>query len=259
MSTTTDNPISDNPHSDAELSAHYRSLADERVPDRLNKEVLRMATENTRRGQNRGLLGLWSKPLAWVATIGISLAIVLELSQTPLGPTAAETPMGPVHETDLADVVDAKREPQSERSVRQDFAPQALETIEEAENLVRMQSGPNPSEPDLPEPLSKSAHTGAEQQREVRRERSAYSADLAESDSSTTPASVNAMSAAESADALAGRMPQVNDSQACDETSRTSRAFWTACIKDLRSRGHTEAADREYDELLAKFPEYPLD
>lgn len=277
MSMNTDKSSSDN-----ELSKHYRAIADERAPDRLNEKVLRRATDAVAKTQDRGLLGLWSKPLAWAATIGLSLAVVLELSQSPLLPAAAERPASAILESEQDSAPEVKRESsrvgviadavsgdaatdaaihdiavesrQAPQSVSQDFAPNALETIEEAENLVRMQNGPNLSEPDLREIVSKSAPT-APTRSDSARSNPARPNDEPPSDGRTSDGQSGDVRRERSAFA-AGLSLSVSG---CDDASQATRALWTACIKELRSIGETAIADQEYARLLVTFPEHPED
>ncbi|MGB5490972.1 MAG: hypothetical protein WBM76_09130, partial [Woeseiaceae bacterium] len=69
------------PEMDTLVSKTYKALATERTPDHLNEKVMAMAAREsrTRYAQAR----TWVRPLAWAATIGLSLAIVLELTQLP--------------------------------------------------------------------------------------------------------------------------------------------------------------------------------
>ena len=66
---------------DDRVSAAYRELATERSPDGLNHRILAEARRGaaTRYAMLRG----WTRPVAWAAMIGMSLAIVLHVSQTP--------------------------------------------------------------------------------------------------------------------------------------------------------------------------------
>lgn len=63
---------------DPEVSALYSELAAERTPASLNEAVLRQATRTAGRGYARSIA--WMRPMAWAATIGLCLAIVIELA-----------------------------------------------------------------------------------------------------------------------------------------------------------------------------------
>jgi len=63
------------------VSSAYRESAAERAPDALNSSVMQQAREQVRKGFFRPVV--WLRPMAWAATIGLSLAIVIELSTLP--------------------------------------------------------------------------------------------------------------------------------------------------------------------------------
>ena len=63
------------------VSDAYRDLADETTPAALDDKVLRMAEREAK--TRYGLARAWTRPVAWAAMIGLSLVIVLEVTQTP--------------------------------------------------------------------------------------------------------------------------------------------------------------------------------
>jgi len=65
---------------DPQVSAHYEKLADEKTPAILDRAVLRVATRAVRADNRMGSFGAWFRPVAFMATIGLSLAIILDLS-----------------------------------------------------------------------------------------------------------------------------------------------------------------------------------
>lgn len=66
---------------DSIVADTYRALSDEKVPEHLDRAVLEMA--NSVPPRRNTLLAGWMKPVAWAATIGLSVAIVLELTELP--------------------------------------------------------------------------------------------------------------------------------------------------------------------------------
>lgn len=68
---------------DAEVGAAYRDLAKEHVPRHVDAAVLEMARNSV--GSRTGLsrLTAWLRPLTFVATAGLSLALIVQLSNTP--------------------------------------------------------------------------------------------------------------------------------------------------------------------------------
>lgn len=73
---------------DDELSAGYRAIADEPVPARLDKIILRHATRDVR-GPGNWLtyINTYRRPLAFAATLTLTLSIVLQFQDVFEGPT----------------------------------------------------------------------------------------------------------------------------------------------------------------------------
>lgn len=70
------------------VSAAYRDLANESPPPALDRRILAAAR---RQGQSRyGVVRAWMRPVAWAATIGLSLAILLEVTLFTDAPPSAQ-------------------------------------------------------------------------------------------------------------------------------------------------------------------------
>jgi len=69
----------DNP----DLSTAYRAVANERTPPALDRAVLTLAKQETRVSAGSDWLYRWYRPAVFVATVGLSFALILELSETP--------------------------------------------------------------------------------------------------------------------------------------------------------------------------------
>jgi len=76
---------------DAQVSAVYRDSAAVTTPEHLDTLVLRRAASVAR--PPLGRMRSWTRPLAWAATIALSLAIVLEVARSP---APDGTPLTPV-------------------------------------------------------------------------------------------------------------------------------------------------------------------
>ncbi len=77
------------------VSETYRAAATENVPLHLSEKILQMAASEPAKQQQRSTFGTatsWLRPAAWAATISLSLAIVLEVTDDP----APEVPQSPV-------------------------------------------------------------------------------------------------------------------------------------------------------------------
>lgn len=80
------------PDVDRQVSDQYRTLAAETAPARLDRAVLRKAKRAVRADGRKPSAGTWFRPVAFVATVGLALAIVMDLGKLgivgPPGTTA---------------------------------------------------------------------------------------------------------------------------------------------------------------------------
>ena len=77
----TEKPMKPGEPGDPRVSAAYREMADERPPEHLDHVILNAARAAARPRWNKAIA--WLRPAAWVATIGVCLAIVIEISLLP--------------------------------------------------------------------------------------------------------------------------------------------------------------------------------
>ncbi len=121
----------DNPEieqDDRLVSTTYRDVADERAPEHLNHSILQQAATTAQPRYARSMS--WMRPMAWAATIGLSLAIVLEITQVPQPQTS---------EYGLA--TDSVIEPAETARAREDA--KSIEILEESvqhDSLVQIES-----------------------------------------------------------------------------------------------------------------------
>ncbi len=106
----------DNMTADPSVSATYRQLADERTPAGLDEKVLQQAAAAPR--IPAGIGRAWMKPLAWAATIGLSLAIVLEMTQLPQAPLDIDVVAPPAPADERPARVPASTEPAAAKESR---------------------------------------------------------------------------------------------------------------------------------------------
>ena len=114
---------------DPRVSSSYRELATERSPKKLDDAILRKAHAATRPAYGR--LRLWVRPLAWAATVAISLAIVLQVTQVPDPGTPVEEPRQPAAGRVASDAAENKDA----------LVPASAEVLREADDMARMRSG----------------------------------------------------------------------------------------------------------------------
>jgi hypothetical protein len=127
---------------DVLVSDTYREIAHERTPEHLNRSVLDAARKAAR--PRYSMLRTWTRPTAWAATILLSVALLLEFSQTPMQ-QAGDVP------ADLEKREGPTRDAQ-ELTVKDD------DMLQRAEEMARMQQGqddqPAKSVPDVQQPVA---------------------------------------------------------------------------------------------------------
>lgn len=230
----------------------YKALAKERVPDRLNDQVMQQAVRAGRSRYSR--TRAWTRPVAWAATVGLSLAIVLELTRLPETepdalqisapdrqmpekqrvPADTAAPL-PAQGVPLESVLDAERSRPETRATKRprgvsmdEFAPKDMNVLRDAENMARVQAGANQT------PAA------------ARGDADAVSAEEIMTDEKSAVASF----------AVISEKKELESKYACPEESRNSAESWFACIEQLRAHGPAARAASEYDEFRRIFPDF---
>lgn len=245
----------------------YKELAQERVPDHLNKRMLRLATREGRTPYSRARA--WMRPAAWAATVGLSLAIVLELTQLPqIEPDTANIAVPKQELADKNEGVARQTRPAAESADRvtmDTFAPKDMTVLREAESRARAQAGPNVA------PIAPRADIDSAPDESVAVKRVSADEDLpassvvaerdtAERPSTERPSAEGRLAEPVSAAAsftVADKKKALESSFACPIKLRESAESWMACIRELRESGREELADSEYDEFRRIFPNFP--
>lgn len=205
---------------DPRVSAAYRELADERTPGHLDHAILNAARGAARPSWNRAIA--WLRPAAWVATIGVCLAIVIEIALLPDEEPAGVTP---VAEDAL---------PAAPTKPVRDAAPQAAEptAARPAQKLMRARSAERQERADE-----------AESQERIE-ERGGRDMDLKYE---AAPMQLQSAPAPASADELA-------EERYCDDTQTADPETWLECILELERQGLHSAAHLERERLVEAFP-----
>lgn len=271
----------DTQYRDRRLSDTYKALADERAPDHLSDRVLRLAAGETPYSRARA----WTRPLAWAATIGLSLAIVLELNRLPPEtPDAIAVPapddaligerhlnrkepvtseaasLVPASGLPTASVTDSQRTvqamPPADRGdsvIKDEFAPQEDAILRGAEDMARAQSESDQGTQAIrAEPGDKRAGAGPAE--EVTSGLAGEIAETAETDSADkvsvgAPAGKASFATLENTE---NRPPSRN----CGESRRHTPEAWLDCIRELEKAGREDEARIEYEEFRRVFPDY---
>jgi len=245
----------------------YKELAQERVPDHLNKRMLRLATREGRTPYSRARA--WMRPAAWAATVGLSLAIVLEVTRLPqIEPDTASIPEPKQELADKNDSVARQTRPAAESADRvtmDTFAPKDMSVLREAESRARAQAGPDVA------PIAPRADIDSAPDESIAVKRVSADEDLpassvvAERDTAERPSTERPSAGGRLAEpvsastsfAVADKKKALESGFACPMKLRESAESWMACIRELRESGREELADSEYDEFRRIFPNFP--
>jgi len=231
------------------VSATYRALATEKTPRHLDDEVLKRAAAG---GRTRySLAYAWMRPVAWAATIGLCLAIALELSQLPQStdpllmdettkPAAAPAISAPEPAQDFAKAIERKHEASMRRNEK--VMPESL-AIDE----VRMRDD-----------ATTAGEPGAPDTNFVRetREQDATGSGPEETVEVTGALRQRSQAASATAATVSEAAALLPEASACSEEARQTAADWFACIVELKDAGETELADRELSLFMAEFPDF---
>lgn len=239
---------------DRSVSTTYRQLANERTPADLDEKVLRMAAAEPRVVQRTRRA--WMKPVAWAATVGLSLAIVLEITKLPRAPLDGDgvMPPAPTEERPALAVPSAEPAPTEDRPA---VAPASIEPATASERRKTKpprhrlesdgiaESGAQPIAPAqaaAPEPARPSVLESTDVQ-------SLDDLDVAP-DARSDKASDSAAFAVRAERMLFEQQPL------CPEKVREVAEDWYRCIETQRSTAPAAHVAEELEEFRRKFPDF---
>lgn len=224
---------------DPRVSDAYRDLAAETTPPELDRTVLSMAAGNVR--SRYGKARAWVRPVAWAATIGLSLAFILELSQVPDSePLSAGGSDGDTFEVleDRGGSDEAAARAKSDTAVRREREKRA-----DAPAAMTPGTPPSAGEPALgQDPAS-----------------AGFDADdmglLEEAEEQARLQSGETRPAARAAE-FSALVEKKESADGCDAEARASAQAWYACVESLRESGLSDLAAVELEALRAEFPDF---
>lgn len=237
----------DNMISDPSVSATYRQLADERAPADLDEKILHRAAAAPRAGSHLGRA--WMKPVAWAATIGLSLAIVLEMTQLPQAPPDIDVVAPPAPTEKRPAPVPASLDPAAAKE-RRSIKP----TRHRSETGALEESKARPMVPAAaPAPAPTSAAEAAQAQ-EIE------STDLQPlADGDMTPAARSDAASGSAAFAVRAERMLLEQSPAlCPETVREVAEDWYRCIEAQRNAASPARIAAELEEFQKRFPDFKV-
>jgi hypothetical protein len=239
--------------SDPLVSAEYRAAATERTPTALDAVVLKNAEAAAKDTAFRRFTTFWFRPLAFVATLGLSLALLLELNQTPeFQPvTSPESEFGRSEvRTTVADPAPAIMGITSEApSISDSPANRAAPTQSKNSDI-------DANRPQEPEPATASADFAEMIEASSRQMREQESV----TEVTTQPLKQSRPAAKESvggALALTGSAIVMEGfARACTKEQISKPATWWQCISDLQQDGRHDEAKAELDLFNEANPDF---
>lgn len=248
---------------DDRVSEVYRDLAGERAPASLNERILRDA--RARAGSGYSWWMGWLRPAAWVATVGLCLAIVIELTNTPVADIeqddvpAARAPVAPGVASERSDeqlIRDAETSHDELRQQQPALKSEADGVAVSASGLRTPAAPPRDERAEFPgrttasaaEPKASANGNFFEVNDAPILEDAAEMAEMREGPGQDRVRQNALRSVAERAD--------VNPAEECDDDVRSAPESWIECILDIERRGGN--ADDERNRLQDAFPDAEL-
>jgi hypothetical protein len=233
-------------NNDPRVTDAYREIANEQTPAELDRKVLAKAAAEVRRP--RGLPRTWFRPLAWAATVALSFALVLEISQ--VDDVRLDNVATPRTDTDLAaDVEESTLVPadttgkqKDEARLQQQFSKRSTDAPAAAKAAIapaQPETAARDAAANTPSPEGSSALISAPAERDL----------LGEAEEQDRMRS-------EPARALGALVESKEQADGCGEDARASAEAWYECVQMLRDAGQTDLAQQELEALQAEFPDF---
>jgi hypothetical protein len=219
---------------DPRVSAAYRELADERTPEHLDHVILNAARGAARPRWNKALA--WLRPAAWVATIGVCLAIVIEISLLPeqeqleFDSQIQEATPAAAPATEMKRLEKSRPQSTGAQKVQQLQKPGSVEASDLPRRADDSDAGTVPT---IRESGLEEAETRVRQQ---------SISDV------QSPASLQRTAPA------ANLAREVAAERYCSEEETADPNTWLDCILELERQGHLDAARLERERLAEAFP-----
>lgn len=207
---------------DSQVSAEYEKLADEKPPADLDRAVLREAARAVRADNRKGSFGAWFRPVAFMATVGLSLAIILDLSDTSIFSPPADLSIDTAAPTPVLVPAESAAD-----AARKNRAQSAISEMKRQKRSVPAQS----ITMDAPEDSSDAV--------------------------TESPPAEQKLLLITQPEAAAGADVQPTKLQ-CLEEERVNPELWWRCIESLRESVPEELLGLELEKLREAFPDFEL-
>ncbi len=267
----------DNPEieqDDRRVSAAYQDIAVERAPDHLHQSILQQAATAAKPRYARSMS--WMRPMAWAATIGLSLAIVLEITQVPQ-PQPAEYGLAADSVIEPAKTA-REREDATSIEILEESVPQQNSLIQiESDSRSKADSGfaatarlPAAEQPVSAPAMEKKLEDNPMSVQTQQKTSKPMLADtfygdendddqVAGQENSADPRDANntaSFDAVQSRYAPTAAALVQEKNPGCDATAVETPESWHECIADLAELGFIEAANDQLEQLKEAFPDF---
>ncbi len=206
---------------DTLVSRTYREAAVERVPDDLNQAVLQRARQHSSNRYSRSVI--WLRPMAWAATIGLCLAIVVEINNVPQ-PTPEQMALPAAPADTISD--GKKLDEEAVQDIRTEGGA-ASSDMNEAVVPQRIET----------EALQQRARKTVDDQGRV----------------SLQDVPQHSKSEARELEFVPAEIPAT-----CNAQARATPETWLACIEALEEDGLDEVAGEQREQLQAVYPDFDM-
>jgi len=258
---------------DSLVTRTYREIADERSPEHLDRAILKDAAKAALPRYRRSVS--WTRPMAWAATIALSVALVFEVTRVP-------APDGVVFDDNAAKFEAQKPEFELPADAPVEALEEAVAPTAPAGRISNTASVAPPQAATI-KSTAKQAGPAAEPQKRQRadlrqdhfeeRELAAPAANVEEFKLKDTdrlrraedtarmqngvPAPASSSADAISADmAVQGAVGLSIAAPTCDESASASPETWLECIKALEEAGLADEATLQRELLSKAFPDF---
>lgn len=260
---------------DALVAQTYREVADERAPDHLNRAVLQEAARAAR--PRYAQLRSWTRPMAWAATVMLSVALVLQVSTVP-DPEAVSFGDGAARfevempETEATD--DGLQDAPAEQALEEAAAVSPSRSTNAATTVPASGEAMKAPEKQLsPEPALQKRQRNNFRQGRVEQQKVAAPAanvdefklkdadvlrradDLARMQSGENKeVDLSGDVAADAGAAGLNSFAVTAEAPACDEPATKTPEAWVECIAELEAAGRSDEAMQQRELLQQAFP-----
>lgn len=266
---------------DPAVSDQVKALFDETTPETLDRAVMREARRAIRADNRRGSFDAWFRPLAFVATVVLSLTIILDLVDPSI--------FGSSPESGIEAITPATTPPAADQTLEATARSRGQATLNELKRQEKTPAGEAPAQ------VTRSAIGVADDSNKAERGRMsklrpARPADMPQTSEPplsapeehvpggdalymesqqagqrVQDAGAGSEAAALTRSAAEAQLPAARPGaearvqatpMACSKEQKAAPDEWWECIEALRAAGQTEVARLQADELKNTFPDF---